>query len=107
MRSGWLWGKKILVSGAATADALDRELAAPRGNMAHRLALEQLATALARFTAVQFGREQPIDDTAFSGALADARLALKRVLTENRWVVKKFRGMTRLATELGNRAWSR
>ena len=107
VRGGWLRGKKVLVSGATTADALDRELASNRGSTAHRVALQQLRTALACFTVAQFGREQALDESAFSEALADIRRALARLKIEHRWVVKKIRGMTHLATELGNRAWSR
>jgi hypothetical protein len=107
VRGGWLRGKKVLVSGAATANALDRELASARGSPPHRLALERLKAALARFTAAQFGREQTLDDAAFSEALVDGRRALEHQRAENRWIVKKYRGMTHFATDLGNRAWSR
>jgi hypothetical protein len=107
LRGGWLWGKKVFVSGSATADALDRRLSTGRGGAAHRLALEQLKNALARFTAAQFGREQAPDESAFSEALADARRGLARIRGENRWLVRKFRSMSHAAAGLGNRAWSR
>lgn len=107
VRGGWLRGKKVLVSGAATAGALDREIAASRGSVAHRQGLEQLKAALLRFTAARFGREQAPDEAAFSEALADARRGTARLRLENRWVMRKARTITTAATELGDRAWSR
>ena len=50
---------------------------------------------------------KPDDIPAFSEALVDARRALEHQRAENRWIVKKYRGMTHFATDLGNRAWSR
>jgi hypothetical protein len=39
--------------------------------------------------------------------LTDSFRVVRRLKLENRWVVKKIKGVTELAVELGNRAWSR
>jgi hypothetical protein len=40
-------------------------------------------------------------------SLADAPRILRRLKLENLWLVKKHKGLTQTAGELGNRAWSR
>jgi hypothetical protein len=107
MRGGWLRGKRVLVSGSATSDAVARTLAADVLSSGHRQALEELQTALARFTTAQFGRDDKLDDTTLGESLTDGFRILRRLKLENLWVAKKIKGMTQLATELGNRAWSR
>jgi hypothetical protein len=37
----------------------------------------------------------------------DGLRVVRRLKLENLWVVKKARGVTAFASELGNRAWSR
>ena len=66
-----------------------------------------MQTALARFTTAQFGRDDKLDDTTLGESLTDGFRILRRLKLENLWVAKKIKGMTQLATELGNRAWSR
>jgi hypothetical protein len=107
MRGGLLRGKKALVSGSATADAVARELAAGGGNSGHRQALEEIQVALARFTTALFGRDEKIDDTALGESLADSFRVVRRLKVENLWLLKKYKGVTQFATEVGNRAWSR
>ena len=109
MRSGFLRGKKVLVSGSATASALAGEIAKTNGSAGagHQQCLEQLQTGLSRFTAAQFGREDKLDDVALTESLREGVAALGRLKFENRWVVRKFKDATHLAVELGHRAWSR
>ena len=106
-RGGFLWGKKVRVSGSATAEDVARELATGAGSAAHRAALEHLQTALRCFTAALFGREIKLDDVALSQALDEAPGVVRRLKLENLWVVKKVKSLTQSAGELGNRAWSR
>jgi hypothetical protein len=109
MRGGWLRGKRILVSGSATTDAVARELAASEsdGNLNHRLCLEKLQTALANVTSAQFGREDKLDEAVLNESLTDGFAVLRRLKFENLWVVKKLKSLSQFAVELGNRAWSR
>jgi hypothetical protein len=106
-RGGFLYGKKVRVSGAATAEAIAGELATGSGSSRHRQALQQLETALMSFTTALFGREPRLDDTALTVSLGDASGILRQVKLENLWIVKKVRGMRHAAGEMGNRAWSR
>ena len=107
MRGGLLRGKKALVSGSATADAVARALATEGGSSGHRQALEEVQLALARFTTALFGRDEKLDDTALGESLSDSFRVVRRLKLENLWLVKKYKGMTQFATEVGNRAWSR
>jgi hypothetical protein len=107
MRGGWLRGKRVLVSGSATAETLGQGLATGRGSSGHHQALDQLHTALGRFTTAQFGRDDHLDDTALGESLTDGFRVLRRLKLENRWVVKRVKDVTQFATELGNRVWSR
>jgi len=106
-RGGLLKGKKVRVSGSATAEAIAHELATGAGSLAHRQALEPLQTAISRFTTALFGREPKLDETALSESLGDAPRILRRLKLENLWLVKKIKSLTQSAGELGNRAWSR
>jgi hypothetical protein len=107
MRGGWLRGKRVLVSGSATAETVGQALASGGGSGRHQQALAELQTALARFTTAQFGRDDRLDETALGESLTDSFRVVRRLKLENRWVVKKIKGVTELAAELGNRAWSR
>jgi hypothetical protein len=107
MRGGWLRGKRVLVSGAATAATVGQTLATGGRSGGHHQALDELHTALARFTTAQFGRDDKLDDAALGESLTDGFRVVRRLKLENLWVAKKVRGVTQFATELGNRAWSR
>jgi hypothetical protein len=107
LRGGFLRGKKALVSGSATADAVARALATEGGSSGHRQALEEVQLALARFTTALFGRDEKLDDTALGESLSDSFRVVRRLKLENLWLVKKYKGLTQFATEVGNRAWSR
>jgi hypothetical protein len=107
VRGGFLRGKKVRVSGSATAEAIANELATGAGSSGHRQALEPLQTALSRFTTALFGREPKLDETTLTVSLGDAPGILRRLKLENLWLVKKIKNLTQTAGELGNRAWSR
>ena len=106
-RGGFLYGKKVRVSGSATAEAIAGELATGAGSSGHRQALQQLQTALTCFTTALFGREPKLDDAALTVSLGDAPGIVRRLKLENIWIVKKLKNMKHSAGELGNRAWSR
>jgi hypothetical protein len=107
MRGGWLRGKRVLVSGSATTEALGRAMATGGRSAGHQQALGQLQNALARFTTAQFGRDEKLDDTALGESLTDGSRVVRRLKLENLWVVKKVKGFRAFTAELGNRAWSR
>lgn len=104
---GWFFGKRALVSGSATSEAIAAELRSGAGSNAHRQLLERLQEALARFTTALFGREPKIDEPALTESLTDAPALVRRLKVENLWVVKKFKSVTQVADERGTRAWSR
>jgi len=106
-RGGFLYGKKVRVSGSATAEAIAGALASGAGSSGHRQTLQQLQTALACFTTALFGREAKLDDAALTVSLGDAPGIVRQLKLENIWIVKKIRNMRHAAGELGNRAWSR
>ena len=106
-RGGFLYGKKVRISGSATAEAIAKALATGAGSSGHRQALQQLQTALTCFTTALFGREPKLDETALTVSLGDAPGIVRRLKGENLWIVRKVRDMKHSAGELGNRAWSR
>jgi hypothetical protein len=107
VRGGWLRGKKVLVSGAATTETVARELARRDMATGRRRSLEVLQAALASFTAAQFGRGEKVDDTGLAESLAAAAVVVRRLRFQHLWLVKKINNATEVAIELGNRAWSR
>ncbi len=106
-RGGLLWGKKVRVSGSATAEAIAGQLATGAGSHAHRAVLEHLQTAIGRFTTALFGREPTLDDALLTESISDAPGHVRQLKRDNWWIVKKIAHMTKAAGELGNRAWSR
>jgi hypothetical protein len=107
MRGGWLRGKRVLVSGSATTDAIARELSSNEGSVGHRQALETLLSGLGTLTGAQFGRVEKLDDVTLTETLRASFGCVRRLRLENLWLVKKLRGLTHVAAEIGNRAWSR
>jgi hypothetical protein len=106
VRGGWLRGKKVFVSGSATAETIGQELAAAEHGK-HRESLEVLQAALKHFTVAQFGRDDKIDGDVLSESLRDIVPVVRRLRFEHLWLVRKFNDATEFAVELGNRAWSR
>ena len=92
MRGGFLRGKKVLVSGSATADAVARALATEGGSSGHRQALEEVQVALARFTTALFGRDEKLDDTALGESLSDSFRVVRRLKLENLWLREEVQG---------------
>ncbi len=106
-RGGFLLTKRAFISGSATAAGVADELRGGRGSAAHRLALERIEGALARFTAAAFGRGETPDETALAESIGEASSVVRRLTIENTWVVKKAKGLTHAAGELGYRTWAR
>jgi hypothetical protein len=108
LRGGWLRGKKVLVSGSATAAALDGALASDvAGSAKHREALSALQSAIGLFTAAQFGREPALEAGPLGQAVLDGSNALRRLQFENIWMMRKLKRLTVWGAELRERAWSR
>ena len=106
VRGGWLGGKKVLVSGSITAEAVAQELARIKPGD-RRALLELLQTGLTRFTAVWYGRDTSLVDAALDESLASGLDLLRRLKFENAWVVKQFTAVVQSSRELGSRVWSR
>ena len=94
MRGGPLRGKKALVSGSATADALARRWRPRAASSGHRQALEDVQVALARFTAALYGRDEKLDETALDESLSDSFRVVRRLKIKNLWLLRKFKGMS-------------
>jgi hypothetical protein len=107
MRGGWLRGKRVLVSGAATTETLGQALTAGGGSGGHQLALDELHTALGRLTTAQFGRDDKLDDVVLGESVTEGVRVVRRLKLENLWVARKVKAFTQFAAELGSRAWSR
>jgi hypothetical protein len=107
MRGGWLRGKRVLVSGSATTDAIARKLSTTDGSTGHRQALETLLAGLGTLTGAQFGRDGKLDEVALTETLRSSAGCLRQLRFENLWLVRKLKGLTHVAAEIGNRAWSR
>ena len=107
LRAGWLFGKRVLVSGAATSDALARELARGAGSSAHRETLETLKSALSRFTTALFGREARLDESGLTESINDSPRILRQLKIENLWLIRKIKRLRQSAAGVGSRAWSR
>lgn len=106
VRGGFLGRKKVLASGSVTADAVARELPRTRSE-GGRQALQDLQTALARFTAAEFGRAGAFDGVALDESVTSAFAVLRRLRMAHLWPVRKFRELTARMAAVGNRAWSR
>jgi len=107
LRAGWPRGKRIAVSGAMTQGAITREIArAAVKGVTSGPHLEALGQALTTMTAMQYGREGTLDDSALDEALATGVAALGRLKFEQTWFMKRL-AARRLASQGDTRAWSR
>jgi len=106
LKTGWLRGKRIAVSGAVTPQTISRVLARPGNTAARTTLLESLSRALGIFTVATFNREGALDDSALDEALATSKQVLRRMKFEQLWFMKRL-AIRRAGTELDNRAWSR
>src|SRR5438093_758544 len=103
---GWPRRKTVAVSGAVTARSMARERARGLGNARRETLLESLDQGIAQFTAAQYSRSETLDAAALDEALAAGRAAVRRIMLEQTWVMKKF-GPRRPPREVEARAWSR
>jgi hypothetical protein len=106
LKTGWVRGKRIAVSGAVTPQTVARVLARPGTTPARSSLLESLSRALEAFTAATFSRAGALDDSALDAALATSKQVLRRMKFEQLWFMKRL-AIRRAGTELDNRAWSR
>ncbi|MBI3401236.1 MAG: hypothetical protein HY048_07420 [Acidobacteria bacterium] len=110
LKTGWVGGKRIAVSGAMTQGTITRALARAAGNggnggvRAQRL--EALGDALTTMTGVQYGRDARLDDSALDAALSSGQAVLGRLKFEQTWIMKRL-AARRLASQGDTRAWSR
>ena len=108
LRGGWLRGRNVVVSGSATAAAIEHALSdGAAGSARHLEAMAALQSAIGRLTAAQFGREPALDDLSLTESLSAGSAALRRLQTESLWVMRKLKGLAGFATEVRERAWSR
>src|SRR4051794_1538103 len=106
LKTGWVRGKRIAVSGAVTPQTVARVLARPGTTPARSSLLESLSRALEAFTVATFSRAGALDDTALDEALATAKQVLRCMKFEQLWFMKRL-AIRRAGTELDNRVWSR
>lgn len=107
LRGGWLRGTKVLVSSSATADAIARELTRIDLPEGRRRRLQDVHTALTRFTAVRYGRDSDFDETSLDESLTDGIGLVRHLKLEDIWILRRFRAATQSATEMRSRVWSR
>ena len=108
LQGRWLRGTRVLVSGSVTAATVEHALAAIEPGSPRRADLEQLQTALARFAAVQYGRDGgSLDDAALDESLDHGLALARRLAVQYLWPVRKLNLLTGTAAELGRRVWSR
>jgi hypothetical protein len=108
LRTGWPRGKRVVVSGAATTQAVARELkrVSANGGARHAADLEALEQALARFTAAQYGRNGSLDEAALDDSLTTGFHLLRRLKLRHTWPMRRF--MRRHAPAgVESRVWSR
>jgi hypothetical protein len=103
VRAGFLGRKKLLASGSATANAIATELPPTE----RPESMVNLHTALARFTAAGFGRDEAFDSAALDESAAAASAVLRRLTFERRWTIRQFKVLTARVAAAGNQAWSR
>ena len=103
-----LRGTRILVSSSVTAATVGDALTDMEPGSRRHADLTHLQTALARFVAIQYGRnESSIDEAAVDESLGHGLALARRLKVQHLWPVKKLSALTGTATELGRRAWSR
>jgi hypothetical protein len=108
LRTGWPRSKRVVVSGAATSQAVAREQKRVSSNGGARQAadLEALEQALSRFTAAQYGRNGSFDESALDDSLTTGFQLLRRLKLRHTWPMRRF--MRRQApASAESRVWSR
>ena len=108
LRTGWPRGKRVVVSGAATSQAVARELkrVSANGGARHAADLEALEQALTRFTAAQYGRNGSIDEAALDDSLTTGFHLLRRLKLRHTWPMRRFL-RRRAPAGVESRVWSR
>jgi hypothetical protein len=103
-----LRGTQVLVSSSVTAATVGDALTDTEPGSRRHVDLTHLQTALARFVAIQYGRnESSIDEAAVDESLGHGLALARRLEVQHLWPVKKLSALTGTATELGRRVWSR
>ena len=103
-----LRGTQVLVSSSITAATVGDALTDTEPGSRRHADLTHLQTALARFVAIQYGRnESGIDEAAVDESLGHGLALARRLKVQRFWPVRKLSALTGTATELGRRVWSR
>jgi hypothetical protein len=102
----WPGGKRVVVSGSVTPQAVAHEIGRGRMSAARAALLESVQEALTRFTVAQYGRQTTLDDAALDESMAASTRLVRRLKME-RFSVMKWLGRRRAAPELESRVWSR
>lgn len=87
LRHGLLRPRWMMLSGAGTAQTIQRELAHGSSTLAPatRAALERLGTALRACTSAGYGREGEVDSVALDAAVSEAIDAVRYLRRRSRW----------------------
>jgi hypothetical protein len=107
MAGGWLRFTKVHVSGSVTAATVGRALTDVSPGDPRRADLENLQTALVRFSAAQYGRGGALDEAGLDESLGRSIVLARRLAVRHLWPVRKFDALTGRAAAFGRRVWSR
>ena len=103
-----LRGTQVLVSSSVTAATVGDALTDTDPGSRRHADLTHLQAALARFVAIQYGRnESSIDEAAVDESLGHGLALARRLKVQHLWPVRRLSALTGTATELGRRVWSR
>ncbi len=100
---GWIGGRRVLVSGSLTAQSVQdlRRSHGGDGVSGRPEVLDALESALGRLTAVRYGRDGALDETALDESLATGQGLHRRARLENTWPAKKLAALRRVVTSRG------
>ncbi len=105
---GWLKGERVLVSGSVTPQTVGRELGrASTNGHAAAVRLEELQSTLATFTRARYGGNDSVGEAALDESLASGERLARRLHFEHGWAIRKLAVLSRRATAIRQRAWSR
>jgi len=104
---GLFKAERVQVSGSATPQTLARELTRTSNGHSDTGRVEELQGLLASFTRARYGGDNPVGEGSLDESLASGERLARRLQFEHGWLVRKMALLSRRATSLRPRAWSR
>jgi len=104
-----LWrSERVQVSGSATPQTLSRELSrASTNGHTDTTRVEELQGLLSSFTRARYGGNESVGEGALDESLASGERLARRLQFEHGWLIRKLALLSRRATSMRARAWSR